>query len=84
MPIVCYKFGLVLKELEGLYSQITFIKFLASFQITFNIISININIIYVLVDIRIYHHYNPGIPKKTFIGWKAWNQYTLVCSFAKP
>lgn len=54
---MCYKFWLVLKEL-GQNSQIIFSKFLASFQITVDII--NINIIYVLVDIRIYHRYNPG------------------------
>jgi hypothetical protein len=58
MPIVCYKFWLVWKELEGQNSQIFFSKFLPSIQITVNII--NINIIYVLVDIRIYHRYNPG------------------------
>jgi hypothetical protein len=55
MLIVCYTFRLALKELEGQKSQMIFNKFLASFQITVNIININVNIIYVLVDMRIYH-----------------------------
>jgi len=48
-----------------------FSKFLASFQITVNII--NINIIYVLVNLRIYHRYNLGKSQETFHRMEALN-----------
>jgi len=46
--------------LAGQNSQVIFSNFLTGFQITVTIININVNIIYVLVDIRIYNRYNLG------------------------